>query len=238
MKLKFRYSETMKLSPNKGRIAVIIPCYNEEITIEKVVREARRYLPDAEVFVFDNNSTDATADRARKAGAIVIPSPRQGKGFVIRHAFDVIDADYYLLVDGDDTYPLEEADKLLRAVTEQNFAMAVGSRFERRLAGSFRRFHVFGNRFFSALVSLLVRRKITDMLSGYRLLNRELVNQIRLQSKGFEVETDLTLQAIAKGHTITEIPVQYQARPKGSHSKLKTYRDGVLILKSILKKVG
>jgi glycosyltransferase involved in cell wall biosynthesis len=217
-----------------GRTAVIIPCYNEEIAIGKVVREAQRYLPNAEIFVFDNNSKDATVERARAAGAHVIHSPRQGKGHVVRHAFRILDADYYLLIDGDDTYPLEEVDRLFDAVVHQDAAMAIGTRLTQHQEGSFRKYHVTGNRIFSNLVSALFHQRIDDMLSGYRLLRRDFVDQIRLQSTGFEIETDLTLQAISKNFPIKEVPVSYRARPAGSHSKLNTYRDGFFIMKFIL----
>jgi glycosyltransferase involved in cell wall biosynthesis len=200
-----------------------------------VIREAKKYVPHAEIFVFDNNSTDQTARVAREAGAHVISSPLQGKGNVVRHAFRVIDADIFLLIDGDDTYPLEEAHKLLTAVIEKNHAMAIGTRITSHQEGSFRRYHVFGNRLFSTFVSLLFHQKVTDMLSGFRAMSREMVDQLRIHSRGFEIETDLTLQAISKGFSIVEIPIAYRARPAGSHSKLNTYRDGYFIMKFIFK---
>ncbi len=225
----------MDLNIFDGRIAVIIPCFNEELTIGKVIRDARKYLPRAEVYVFDNNSTDRTAALARDAGAHVVLSPLQGKGHVVRHAFFVIDADAYLLVDGDDTYPLDEASKLIKDVFDKNYAMAIGTRIGRYQEGAFPKYHVFGNQLFSFFVSVLFHQRVTDMLSGFRVLSRELVDQLRLYSKGFEIETDLTLQAISKGFSIIEEPISYRARPKGSQSKLSTYRDGFFILKFIFK---
>lgn len=225
----------MELNILADRIAVIIPCFNEELTVGKVVRDARQFLPQAEVYVFDNNSTDRSAAVARESGAHVLLSPLQGKGNVVRHALDVVDARAYLLIDADDTYPLEEAAKLLDSVCNKHHAMAIGTRIGRHQAGAFPKFHVFGNKLFSFFVSLLFHQRVTDMLSGYRVLSRELVDQLRLHSKGFEVETDLTLQAISKGFSIIEEPITYRARPKGSHSKLNTYRDGFFILRFIFK---
>ena len=198
-----------------SNVAVIIPCFNEEVAIAKVVRDARKFLPSAEVYIFDNNSTDQSARRAREAGAHVFNSPIQGKGHVIRHAFREIDADVFVVIDGDDTYPLEEAAALVQPVTEGRCAMAVGTRIGRHQQGAFRKFHVIGNRIFSFLVSLLFHQRITDMLTGYRALSRDLVDQLRLQSTGFEIETDLTLQTISKGFTLLEIPISYRARPGG-----------------------
>jgi glycosyltransferase involved in cell wall biosynthesis len=226
----------MRLSPsNDLSIAVIIPCYNEEITIAKVVADTRKFLPHSQIYVFDNNSKDQTVARAQAAGAHVVRSPLQGKGNVVRHAFRVVDADLYLLVDGDDTYPMDEAEKLIELVAEKGFSMAIGTRFENPKDGSFRRFHLFGNHLFSAFVSFLFHQRVTDMLSGFRVLSRDLVDQLRLHSTGFEIETDLTLQTISKGFPIFETPISYGSRPEGSHSKLSTYRDGFFILKFIFK---
>ena len=218
------------------RIAVLIPCYNEEITIVKVVNDSRLYLPSAQIYVFDNNSSDRTAEFARTAGAEVILSPIQGKGHVVRHAFRVIDADIYILVDGDDTYPMDAAPKLIEQV-EAGFDMVVGTRLSVFTPGAFRKFHLFGNHFLSATVSSFFGQKISDMLSGFRAFSREFVEQIPLNSQGFEIETDLTLQAISKNYPICEVPVAYRERPEGSFSKLKTFDDGFLILKFIFRLV-
>lgn len=216
---------------------MIVPCFNEEIAVAKVVSDARRYLPNADIYVFDNNSTDQTAARAKSAGAIVVPSPQKGKGNVVRHAFRDVEADVYVLIDGDDTYPLEEVQQLIGLVTDGNYAMAVGTRMDKHQAGSFRVGHIFGNRLFSILVSHLFGQSISDMLSGYRVLSCDLVDQLRLSSTGFEIETDLTLQTISKGFSVCEKPISYRVRAAGSVSKLNKFRDGFYILKLIFKLV-
>jgi glycosyltransferase involved in cell wall biosynthesis len=219
----------------KSGVAVFIPCFNEALTIEKVVRETRGALPAAQIYVFDNNSTDETARLARAAGAIVVRSPKQGKGHVVRHAFQVIDADIVVMIDGDDTYPIERAMELIPFVQRDGFDMVVGTRLTRFSEGAFRRFHLFGNRFLSRTVSSFFGQEISDMLSGFRVFSRKFVEEVPLNSKGFEIETDLTLQAISKGYAIKEVPIEYRHRPEGSVSKLKTFDDGFLILKFILQ---
>ncbi len=218
-------------------VAVIIPCFNEELTIAKVVHDARRALPEARIYVFDNNSTDRTADEARTAGAEVIHSPRQGKGHVVRHAFRVVDADVIVMVDGDDTYPMDEAPKLVSLVLAENYDMVVGTRLSHFSAEAFRKFHLFGNRFLSRTVSSFFGQEVSDMLSGFRAFSRAFVEQVPLHSGGFEIETDLTLQAISKNYSICETPIAYRHRPEGSFSKLKTFDDGFLILKFIFRLV-
>lgn len=217
------------------RIAVIIPCFNEELTVARVVRDAKNYLPEADVFVFDNNSTDKTFERAKEAGAIVIRSPRQGKGNVIRHAFSVIDADIFLMTDGDDTYPMEHAHKLIKLVEDHGYDMVIGTRLQDYSSQAFRKFHLIGNRFLSKTVSVLFKQKVTDMLSGFRAFSRNFAEQVPINSRGFEIETDLTLQASDKGFAIAEVNIPYRARPAGSYSKLKTFDDGFLILKFIFR---
>jgi glycosyltransferase involved in cell wall biosynthesis len=221
----------------ESQIAVIVPCFNEEIAVAKVVGDARRFLPEAEVYVFDNGSSDQTAARAHAAGAIVVHSPLKGKGQVVRHAFREVEAEMYVLIDGDDTYPLEQVRDLIDLVVDRNYAMAVGTRMDKHQKGSFPSGHVFGNRVFSFLVSRLFGQPISDMLSGYRVLSRDLVDQLRLSSTGFEIETDLTLQAISKGFSICERPISYRVRAAGSVSKLNKFRDGFYILKFIFKLV-
>ncbi len=215
------------------RVAVIIPCYNEEITIGKVVADCRRHLPEAEVFVFDNNSHDDTAIRAHEAGAHVVNSRMQGKGHVVRHALRTLDADVYLIVDGDDTYSIGHAPQLIDAVANDGFEMAVGTRLQKFSDKSFRPLHLFGNKMFSFLVRVLFGQKITDIFSGYRAVSRHLVRRIPLRSGGFEIETEFTLQTFASGLPWVEIPTPYGERPAGSHSKLRTWGDGFLILKFI-----
>lgn len=215
------------------RICVVIPCFNEELTVADVVRDFAGVLPGARICVFDNASTDATAERARAAGAEVIFSPRRGKGNVVRHMSNVIEADVYVMADGDGTYPAEAAPALLRRFIDGGADMIVATRLEKPAEGSFRLFHRFGNHLVSQLVSKLFGARVTDILSGYRVMSRELVKLVRLRATGFEVETELTLQALAKRCTVIEMPVAYRARPQGSRSKLDTWGDGYVILRCL-----
>lgn len=215
------------------RIAVLIPCLNEELTITKVVADFRKQLPLATVYVFDNKSTDQTAAFAREAGATVVYSPVAGKGHVVRHMFEEIDSDVYVMVDGDDTYPAVSAWGLIEKVLFDKVGMAVGMRMANFEAASFRPMHQFGNELVSRLIRGFFSSAVTDVMSGYRAFSREFVKTIPLQSNGFEVETELTLQAISKGMRIAEVPISYGVRPEGSHSKLNTFKDGALVLRSI-----
>lgn len=215
-------------------MALLIPCFNEEPTIAKVVTEFRGVLPAAEVYVFDNNSSDGTAAAARSAGAIVVPSPRQGKGSVVRHMFRRVEADIYLMVDGDDTYPVAAAATLVEELGD-DVDMVIGARTSRAGPGAFRRFHRLGNHLVSGLVSRVFGIPVTDVFSGYRAFSRQFVECVPITSDGFEVETELTLQAAAKGFLIKEVPIEYRARPEGSVSKLNTFRDGYLVLKALLR---
>jgi glycosyltransferase involved in cell wall biosynthesis len=214
-------------------LAVLIPCHNEEVTIAKVVEDFRRVLPEAAIHVFDNRSTDRTAERARAAGAIVAASPRLGKGHVVRHMFQSVDADAYLMVDGDDTYAAADAPRLLAGLRPGDVDMVVGAR-SLPAAGAFRLFHRFGNRLVTGLIAELFRVPATDVMSGYRAFSREFVRSIPLLSGGFEIETEMTLQAAAKGYVFREVPVGYGRRPAGSHSKLDTFSDGFLVLRTVL----
>jgi glycosyltransferase involved in cell wall biosynthesis len=219
--------------PQGERVAIVIPCFNEEMTVGKVVRDFARVLPDAEIFVFDNASTDRTAEVAREAGAQVVFSPRRGKGSVIQHMARVVDADIYVLVDGDDTYPAAAAPALIEQFWNDGVDMLVATRLREHEAGAFRPFHVLGNQLVAKLISLLFGVQLTDVLSGYRVLSRELVKVVCLRSRGFEIETELTLQALTKNFAVKESPVPYRPRPEGSYSKLSTWSDGLLILKCI-----
>jgi glycosyltransferase involved in cell wall biosynthesis len=215
-------------------IAVIVPCFNEAPTVAKVVTDFARALPGATVYVFDNNSTDDTAANARAAGAQVIHSPRQGKGNVFRHMSTVVDADIYVIVDGDDTYSAEAAPRLIDRFLESSADMLVATRLDEYEAGSFRVFHLLGNQLVSRLVSILFSTCVTDILSGYRILSRDFVRLVRLRTGGFELETEMTLQALTKKFTIVDVPVPYCERPTGSVSKLATWSDGYLILQCIM----
>jgi len=215
------------------RVSVVIPCLNEERTVARVIEDMKAALPGAEITVFDNGSSDRTAEIARASGATVIASPRRGKGNVIRHMANVIDADVYVLLDGDDTYPAAEAPRLVQRFLETGVDMLVATRLESHDAGAFRVFHELGNRLIARIIALLYRAPITDVLSGYRLLSNRFVRLVHLRSEGFEIETEMTLQALAKGLPILEVPIEYGRRPDGSHSKLDTVSDGLLIFKCI-----
>ena len=215
------------------RVAVLLPCYNEAATIAKVVSDFRAALPAADIFVFDNNSDDETAHIASAAGALVIPSPRRGKGNVVRHMLRDVEADVYVIADGDDTYPAHAAGELIRTLEHSHADMVVGTRLRDHAPRSFRALHVFGNRFISWMISLLFSAPVTDVLSGYRVLDGRFVRTLRLRSAGFEIETELTLQAVVNNGVIKEVPIPYGERPKGSYSKLNTFSDGALVFKVV-----
>lgn len=211
----------------------MIPCLNEAVTIGKVVQDFRRVLPDAEVVVFDNNSTDQTAQIAQHQGARVIPEPRPGKGFVVASMFRKIDADYYVMVDGDDTYSAEHVRDLLEPVLCGNADMSVATRLEEYRSDSFRPLHVFGNNLVKTLVNWIFQSNLRDIMSGYRAFNRDLVKTVPVLSSGFEVETEMTIRVLDYGFSIAEVPVPYRERPEGSFSKLHTFRDGYRVLSTI-----
>jgi len=211
---------------SERRIAVIIPCLNEEITIEKVVDDFRSALPGATIYVFDNNSTDRTAQIARDRGAVVIPEKRPGKGFVVQSMLSKVDADYYLMVDGDDTYSAGHAQQMLQPLMDQQADMTVGTRLAEFSHGSFPSLHLLGNRILTGSINWAFSTRLNDMLSGYRGLTRELAKSIAILSQGFEVETELTVRTLEGGFVIMEMPIPYRERPVGSVSKLRTFRDG------------
>ncbi len=213
------------------RIVVLLPCYNEEVTIGKVVTDFRRALPSADVYVFDNNSTDETAEVAANAGAIVIPSPAQGKGNVVKHMFRIIDSDIYVMADGDDTYPADAAGDLIRALEESGADMVVGTRLKDHDKSAFRVLHEFGNKLISGLISVLFSSTIKDALSGYRVFSQHFVRTLYLGSGGFEIETEITLQALIRSRVIKEVPIRYGNRPPGSITKLNTFSDGLHVFK-------
>lgn len=219
----------------KRSIAVLIPCYNEEVTIEKVIQDFREALPEAIIYVYDNNSTDNTAAIAARQGAIVRRENRQGKGFVVQAMFRDIDADFYLLVDGDDTYPASHAKKLLEPVMSGEYDMSVGTRLVNNEDEAFPRFHVFGNYLIRSLINRLFRVNLRDILSGYRCFSRQFVKSCPVMSSGFEIETELTLQALNKRFKIFECDIPYGKRPEGSISKLSTFKDGLIVLNTIFR---
>lgn len=221
------------VSTRDKKVAVILPCYNEELTIGKVIADFRKSLPEAVVYVYDNNSEDRTAEVAAGAGAVVVPSRKQGKGNVVKHMFREIDADIYVMADGDDTYAAERAPDLIRGIEEWGADMVVGTRLEDHEKGALRTLHMFGNKVISKLISVLFSSPVTDALSGYRAFNRHFSKTLYLKSDGFEVETEMTLHALLRRCVIKEVPVHYSSRPPGSVSKLNTFSDGLNVLKCI-----
>lgn len=217
-----------------ARIAILIPCHNEELTVGEVVNAFRAELPKAQIYVFDNNSTDRTMEAARGAGAIVLSEPRQGKGFVVQSMFRRVDADVYVMVDGDATYPAGEVRRLIDPIVNDEADMVVGSRLHAGTSSEFRSINRWANRLVLAVLNSMFRVKLTDILSGYRAFNRKFVKTLPVFGGGFEIETELTIKAVARGYRIVEIPTALTARPQGSHSKIKFFRDGFLILNTIL----
>lgn len=218
----------------KSKIAVLIPCYNEAATIKKVVKDYQKALPDADIYVFDNNSTDDTAKIALSAGAIVKHEYRQGKGNVIRSMFRTIDADCYLMIDGDDTYPAEDAKTMCDLILEEKADMVVGDRLSSTYFQENKRpFHNLGNRLVRFLINKLFKNNIKDIMTGYRAFSKEFVKSFPVLSKGFEIETEMTIHAVDKNFNVVEVPVNYRDRPEGSVSKLNTYSDGLKVLKTI-----
>ena len=219
------------------KTAVLIPCYNEELTIEKVIKDFKKELPDADIYVYDSNSKDKTAQIAKANGAIVKHEYRQGKGNVVRSMFRDIDADIYVMVDGDDTYPAEEVHKLIKPVQEGRADMAIGDRLTN---GTYqkenkRHFHEFGNNLVRKSINVLFNTKLKDIMTGYRVFNKVFVKNMPVMSPKFEIETEMSLHALDKKFIIEEIPIVYRDRPEGSVSKLNTVSDGMKVIKTIIK---
>ena len=222
------------MSKEKRKIAVLIPCYNEAQTIEKVIKDYKQVLPDATIYVYDNNSRDETASIAQKAGAVVRHEYRQAKGNVIRTMFREIDADCYLMIDGDDTYPAENAKEMCELVLSGKADMVIGDRLSSTYFTENKRpFHNFGNRIVRFSINKLFHNEIKDIMTGYRAFSYEFVKGFPVLSKGFEIETEMTIHAVDKNFKLVEIPVNYRDRPAGSVSKLNTYKDGFKVLKTI-----
>ncbi len=216
------------------KIAVLIPCYNESKTIEKVVKDYKKELPSADIYVYDNNSSDGTDKIAKKAGAIVKYEHRQGKGNVIRTMFKEIDADCYLMIDGDDTYPADNAKEMVKYVLEDKVDMVIGDRLSSTYFEENKRpFHNFGNKLVRGLINTLFKSNVRDIMTGYRAFSYEFVKTFPVLSKGFEIETEMTIHALDKNFSLKEIPVEYRDRPAGSESKLNTFSDGFKVLKTI-----
>lgn len=216
------------------KIAVLIPCYNESLTIEKAVSDYKEALPEATIYVYDNNSSDHTDELARKAGAKVVYEYRQGKGNVIRSMFRDIDAECYLMIDGDDTYPAENAREMVDLVLNKGVDMVIGDRLSSTYFTENKRpFHNMGNRIVRSLINHLFHSNVKDIMTGYRAFSRLFVKSFPVLSKGFEIETEMTIHALDKNFLLEEIPVTYRDRPEGSESKLNTVSDGMKVLKTI-----
>lgn len=216
------------------KIAVLIPCYNEAKTIEKVVKDFKSVLPKADIYVYDNNSSDGTDEIARKSGAIVKYEYRQGKGNVIRTMFREVKADCYLMIDGDDTYPSENAKEMCDLVLSGKVDMVIGDRLSSTyFTENKRAFHNFGNRLVRFLINFIFKNNVKDIMTGYRAFSYEFVKSFPVLSKGFEIETEMTIHAVDKNFKLIEVPVSYRDRPEGSVSKLNTYSDGIRVLKTI-----
>lgn len=218
------------------KCAVLIPCYNEEKTVEKVVKDWRRELPEAVIYVYDNNSTDRTAELAAKAGAVVRHEYAQGKGNVIRRMFREVDAQCYLMVDGDDTYPAEYGRQMMNKVLEQQADMVVGDRLSSTYFEENKRpFHNFGNSLVRNLINKLFHSDIQDIMTGYRAFSYLYVKTFPVLSKGFEIETEMSIHAVDKNMRIEHVVVDYRDRPEGSESKLNTYSDGMRVVRKMLQ---
>lgn len=218
------------------KIAVLIPCYNESKTIEKVIQDFQGVLPDASIYVYDNNSTDDTRDIAERTGAITRMEGKKGKGNVIRRMFSEIDAEVYILVDGDDTYPVNIAPEMIDAVIRGQADMVVGDRMSSTyLKENKRIFHNFGNLFVRWSINTLFSSDVKDVMTGYRAFSYRFVKTFPLLSRGFEIETEMSIHAIDKNMSISHVKVMYQDRKEGSFSKLNTFKDGVKVLLTIIK---
>ena len=217
-----------------SKIAVLIPCYNESATVQKVVRDFKEVLPEADIYVYDNNSSDGTDKLAREAGAIVRYEYRQGKGNVIRSMFRQIDADCYLMIDGDDTYPAEHAREMVDLVLNKGVDMVIGDRLSSTyFTENKRMFHNTGNRTVRMLINKLFKSNVRDIMTGYRAFSPLFVKSFPVLSKGFEIETEMTIHALDKNFLLEEVPVQYRDRPAGSESKLNTISDGIKVIRTI-----
>ena len=218
------------LHPKTPSIAVAIPCYQEALTIGQVIADFRRELPDAHIYVYDNNCTDGTAAIAAEAGAVVRREKRQGKGYVVAAMFDQLEEDILVMVDGDGTYDASHVHKLLEPILRGDADMSVATRLTSHGQGSFRPLHVAGNRMVCGIINWMFKSHVSDIFSGYRAFTRESARQIPITAKGFDVETEFTLQALYRGQVIKEMPAPYGARPEGSFSKLNTFSDGFRVL--------
>lgn len=216
------------------KIAVLIPCYNESLTIEKVIKEFKKSLPEADIYVYDNNSNDGTDEIAKNAGAIVRYEYRQGKGNVIRSMFREIEADCYIMADGDDTYPAEYAREMVDLIINKKADMVIGDRLSATYFTENKRpFHNIGNKSVRMIINKLFKSNVQDIMTGYRSFSRTFVKTFPVLSQGFEIETEMSIHALDKNFLLKEIPVDYRDRPEGSVSKLNTIEDGIKVIKTI-----
>ncbi len=216
---------------NDKKIAVLIPCYNEELTVEKTVSDFKRILPSADIYVYNNNSKDKTKELALKAGAIVKDEYRQGKGAVVRSMFRDIEADVYIMVDGDDTYPAEEVEGLITPVLEGKADMVIGDRLSSTYYTENKRpFHNFGNSLVKGLINFLFKSNLNDIMTGYRSFSKRFVKCMPVMSNGFQIETEMTIFALTNNMQVVNVPIAYRDRPEGSESKLNTFSDGFKVL--------
>ena len=216
---------------NDKKIAVLIPCYNEELTVEKTAGDFKRVLPNADIYVYNNNSKDRTKELALKAGAIVKDEYRQGKGAVVRSMFRDIDADVYIMVDGDDTYPAEEVEGLITPVLEGKADMVIGDRLSSTYYTENKRpFHNFGNSLVKGLINFLFKSDLNDIMTGYRSFSKKFVKCMPVMSDGFQIETEMTIFALTNNMQVVNVPITYRDRPEGSESKLNTFSDGFKVL--------
>ena len=221
-------------------VAVLIPCYNEEKTVAKVVNDFKKYLPNSKIYVYDNNSTDNTYKEAIKAGAIVRKSTIQGKGNVVKDMFNNINADIYIMADGDGTYPANRAKEMIKIIKNKNADMVIGDRLSSNYhKDNKRQFHSFGNELIKEIVNYFYEAEIADIMTGYRAFSKNFVKYVKnkIKSQEFEIETELTIMALEKHMNIVSLPIEYGQRPQGSVSKLSTMQDGFKIIRFILKRL-
>jgi len=232
-----KYKKDLKNQQNRinmSSIAVLVPCYNEEKTIKKVVNDFKEVLPEAVIYVYDNNSTDKTVEFAKEAGATVCYEYQQGKGNVIRSMFRQIDADCYLMIDGDDTYPAKHAREMVDLILEKGVDMVIGDRLSSTYFEENKRpFHNFGNKLVRGLINFIWQANVKDIMTGYRAFSKPFVKLFPVMSGGFEIETEMTIHALDKRFFLKEIKIDYRDRPEGSFSKLNTHRDGIKVIKTI-----
>ena len=219
---------------SRPKIAVLVPCYNEAATVEKVVKDFRRELPEAVVYACDHNSSDGTADLARAEGEVVKHEKKQGKGHVVAAMLEKVVADFYVMTDGDDTYPADRVRDLLAPVIGGEADMVVGKREAQDAQAAYRRFHVLGNQLVRTMVNQIFRARLTDIMSGYRAFNREIADNLPVCAYGFDIETEMTVQCLYPKWVIKEVPIGYGVRPEGSASKLNTFQDGLRVIFKIL----